>query len=138
MEKDSETVRRKLDGMSAVRKKNVTQLQSTYITNQDKHEQFIKRKRRGLYRRLLAFTIIVLIFSYGIISTLISQSAHIEEKLSEKKVLEAKMAELQEEQVVLEEEIVKLNDDNYIAKIARRDYFLSEEGETIFKIVEED
>jgi len=37
---------------------------------------------------------------------------------------------------MLEEEIVKLNDDEYISKLARKDYFLSENGEVIFNIPE--
>lgn len=38
---------------------------------------------------------------------------------------------------MLQEEIVKLNDDDYIAKLARRDYFLSENNEIIFNLPKE-
>ncbi len=123
--------------MSAIQERKITQIQSTYVQAHQKQEQAIARKRRGLFRRLIAFTILVLVISYGFISTLVSQNAKIEEKLQAKIELEKDLAHLKEEQIILEEEIVKLNDDEYIAKIARRDYFLSEEGEIIFKIADE-
>ena len=46
------------------------------------------------------------------------------------------LAKLEKEQRLLEEEIVKLNDDEYIAKFARKEYFLSDDGEIIFNLPE--
>ena len=37
---------------------------------------------------------------------------------------------------LLKEEIVKLNDDDYIAKLARKEYFLSDDNEIIFTLPE--
>jgi cell division protein DivIC len=51
-----------------------------------------------------------------------------------KKKLEKQLTGLEKEEKILREEIVKLNDDEYIAKIARRDYFLSDDDEIIFNI----
>lgn len=123
--------------MSASPKQTLAQLQSQYINAHQKQEEAISRKRRGLVRRLIAFTVLGLCISYIFISTLVSQSARINETANTKAELEQKIAALQEEQVILEEEIIKLNDNEYIAKIARRDYFLSEEGEIIFKFTDE-
>lgn len=66
--------------------------------------------------------------------TLLDQRAILQEKEDRKEVVEQELAKLEKEQQRLEEEIVKLNDDDYIAKIARRDYFMSEEDEIIFNI----
>jgi len=137
MEKDKEIVRRQNKRMGVAPKQNVTRLQSSYIENQSVREKALAKRKKGLIRRVLAFSILGLIISYGMISTIISQQAKIEDKVEMKKQLEEEVAKLQQEQVILEEEIVKLNDDEYIAKIARRDYFLSEEGEIIFKIGDE-
>ncbi|MDF0727822.1 septum formation initiator family protein [Cytobacillus sp. S13-E01] len=120
--------------MSAIRKHKVPQIQSSYVSKQTGQEQSNNIKRRGLIRRLAAFAIFAVIMSYGLVSTLITQSAIIKDKETEKIKLEEQLVVLKQEQVYLEEEIVKLNDDEYIAKIARRDYFLSEEDEIIFKI----
>ncbi|MFK4996598.1 septum formation initiator family protein [Bacillus sp. N9] len=49
-------------------------------------------------------------------------------------MLEESLAKLEKKQLTLENEIVKLNDDDYIAKLARSEYFLSEKGEIIFNI----
>jgi cell division protein DivIC len=123
--------------MAAIRKQKVTQIQTPYVTKYEQTEQKNTMKRKGLFRRLIAFAIFAAIISYGIISTLMTQSATIREKDAEHQQLNEELAKLKEEQVYLEEEIVRLNDDEYIAKIARRDYFLSKDGEIIFKIADE-
>ncbi|MBE4906676.1 septum formation initiator family protein [Bacillus luteolus] len=123
--------------MAAIRKQKVTQIQTPYVTNYEQSEQKNNMKRKGLFRRLIAFAIFAAIISYGLISTLVAQSAVIREKETERQLLDEQLVKLKEEQIYLEEEIVKLNDDEYIAKIARRDYFLSKDGEIIFKIADE-
>jgi cell division protein DivIC len=123
--------------MSAAQKGNLAQLQSNYINAHNKQEEAIARKRRGLIRRLIAFTILGLFITYGFVSTLVSQNSKIEENRQIKLELEQEVAKLKEEQVLLEEEIIKLDDDDYIAKIARKDYFLSKEGEIIFKLTDD-
>lgn len=120
--------------MSAVRKKNVTQLQSTYMEKYKEQEQALQVKRKGLIRRLIAFSILAAIISYGLISMVVSQHSTMNEKVTEKEKLEENLTSLKDKQVLLEEEIVKLNSDEYIEKIIRRDYFLSKEGEIIFKV----
>lgn len=120
--------------MSAVEKKNVTQLQSTYMEKYKQQEQAIQMKRKGLIRRLIAFSILAAIISYGLISMVVSQQKTINEKMAQKEKLQEQLTTLEDEQVLLEEEIVKLNSDEYIEKIIRRDYFLSKEGEIIFKV----
>jgi cell division protein DivIC len=120
--------------MGAVQKEKVTQLETTYKSTIQKQEKTLVRKRQGLIRRLVVFAVFASVIAYSMGSTLISQNAKISEKLKEKEELELQMVQLKEDQKVLEEEIVKLNDDEYVAKIARRDYFLSNEDEIIFKI----
>ncbi|MFT4415992.1 FtsB family cell division protein [Fredinandcohnia humi] len=120
--------------MSAVRKKNVTQLQSTYIEKYKQEEANSSMKRRGLVRRLIAFSILAAIISYALVSTILSQHKTLDNKLNQKEKLHEELVTLKDEQVLLEEEIVKLNNDEYIEKIIRRDYFLSKEGEIIFKV----
>ncbi|MEH7383957.1 septum formation initiator family protein [Bacillus sp. JJ1521] len=119
--------------MSA-RKKNVTQLQSTYMEEYKEQEQALHVKRKGLIRRLIAFFVLVAIISYGLISMVVSQHKTMNEKAAKKEELQEQLTSLKDEQVVLEEEVVKLNSDEYIEKIIRRDYFLSKEGEIIFKV----
>ncbi len=120
--------------MGAVRKKNVTQLQSTYMEKYKQQEQAIHVKRKGIMRRLIAFFVLAAIISYGLISMVVTQHKTMNEKVAEKEKLQEQLTALKDEQVLFEEEIVKLNNDEYIEKIIRRDYFLSKEGEIIFKV----
>ncbi len=120
--------------MSLERSKKITELQSQYAMEQERQQQISKRRKRGLFRRLLLLGILVIITSSVILTTLFSQSSAINEKIEQKEKLEKELAGLEKDEDLLREEIVKLNDDEYIAKIARRDYFLSDDNEIIFNI----
>lgn len=122
--------------MSAIRKKNVTQLNTEYVSQQQNMQENSNRKRIGLIRRLTVFGILVVLVSIMMISTLISQASAISDKKKEKAQLTEQLSQLKQKEKDLEEEVVKLNDEEYIKKIARRDYFLSEEGEIIFNVQE--
>ncbi|AQX52948.1 septum formation initiator family protein [Priestia flexa] len=120
--------------MSAERKKNVTKLNTEYSQQQQNLKKQTDRKRIGLIRRLTFFGVLALLIGIGIVTTLITQASAIENKKAEKEKLEQQLTKLESKEKQLESEIVKLNDDEYIKKIARRDYFLSEDGEIIFNI----
>ncbi|MGD6834699.1 FtsB family cell division protein [Sutcliffiella halmapala] len=123
--------------MSAARNEKIAKIHSDY--SDAKQEQHIKqqKKRRGLYRRLSLFFLVVVIFGILMGKTFLEQRAILQEKQDRKEAVEKELVQLQKEQQRLEEEIVKLNDDEYIAKIARRDYFMSEDGEIIFNLPED-
>jgi cell division protein DivIC len=122
--------------MNALKKEKVKQLQSDYQKYVEEREKLVLYRRRGLVRRLTAFGIIFSIVGYLMISTFFSQSEALQHKIVRKQQLENELKDLKKAQVRLEEEIIKLNDDEYIAKIARRDYFLSNENEIIFSVSE--
>ncbi|MBQ4869793.1 septum formation initiator family protein [Priestia megaterium] len=120
--------------MSAVRKKKDAKLNTDYSHKQEQIKQNTDRKRIGLIRRLTVFGVLALIIGGLMVSALITQTSAIENKKAEKVKLEQQLTKLQSKQKQLKGEIVKLNDDDYIKKIARRDYFLSEDGEIIFNV----
>ncbi|WP_110114685.1 septum formation initiator family protein [Bacillus sp. CGMCC 1.16541] len=120
--------------MSAIKDEKVTKLNSDYITEQELKKKNVHSRRVGLVRRLTVFGILALVVSIAMISTIITQASTIEDKKLEEEKLEQQLTKLETKQKQLEDEIVKLNDEEYIKKIARRDYFLSEEGEIIFNI----
>ncbi|MCM3164647.1 MULTISPECIES: FtsB family cell division protein [Bacillaceae] len=120
--------------MSLERSKKITELQSQYAMEQERQQQISNRRKRGLFRRLFVLGLLAIITSSIIITTLYKQSVAIDEKLEQQNKLEEELTSLQKEEKILREEIVKLNDDEYIAKIARRDYFLSDDNEIIFNI----
>lgn len=124
--------------MSATKKKNVAKMETSYVKQQEEAEISAGRKKKLLFRRLAAFFTLAAVVSFFMITTLVSQSAALEEKVEEKTRLDQELSDLKKKEVMLEEEIVKLNDDEYIAKLARKDYFLSDNNEIIFNLPEED
>jgi len=109
-------------------------MQNDYILQKERAEKRAAKKRKLLRRRLTVFFVFTAIVSYFLISTLISQAAQIKEIEEEKVELEKTLAKVEREQSMLEDEVVKLNDDEYIGKLIRSEYFLSENGEIIFSI----
>ncbi|MFD2444299.1 septum formation initiator family protein [Bacillus sp. CGMCC 1.16607] len=122
--------------MSAVRSRKITKLQTNYALQQESLELTSTKKRKLLYRRLTVFFLMAGLISFFMISTHLSQLTAIEEKEKVKKQLEKQLSGLEKKQQILEEEVIKLNDDEYIAKLARKEYFLSEKDEIIFNLPE--
>ncbi|MDQ0177893.1 FtsB family cell division protein [Bacillus chungangensis] len=124
--------------MSVKPKRNITSMQNEYIDQKKQKANKLVKKRKLLFRRLTVFFLVAAAVSYLFISTLITQNRQLESKKAEKAKLEQQLAKLQSKQTMLEDEILKLNDDEYIAKLARSEYFLSDEGEIIFSIPDEE
>lgn len=120
--------------MDNERSRKVTPLQSQYMQQQERQDQIQKRRRRGLIRRLTLLGAIAAAAAVFIIFTFVNQSIEIGKKAEEKDKLASQLTELKKDQKMLQQEIKNLNDDEYIAKIARRDYFLSGKDEIIFNV----
>lgn len=120
--------------MSAERKQKVEKIQTTYVKQQEYAEIASARKRKLLLRRLSVFLVVASILSYLMISQHISQTAQLEKKVAQKKQLDQDLADLKKKQTILKEDIIKLNDDDYIGKFARKEYFFSDKNEIIFNI----
>ena len=122
--------------MSAIPKHNVTKLETNYALKQEESQISIARRKKGLYRRLTVFFVFAVAVAYLMISTMISQNSALANKTDEKEQLKKELVALKKDEGLLKEEIVKLNDDEYIAKLARKEYFLSEDNEIIFTLPE--
>ncbi len=124
--------------MSSVREKNIAKIQTTYVHQQEIAEIASARKRKLLYRRLSMFLVFAAVMSYLMITSFVSQSSTLDKKVAQKKQLETELSQLKKQQEILKEDIIKLNDDDYLAKLARKEYFFSENGEIIFNIPEKE
>jgi cell division protein DivIC len=123
--------------MGLEQKKSVSKIQTTYVKQQEYAEIASARKKKLLARRLTIFLVLASVLSYLMISSNISQTAKLDAKNAQMKELNHQMAELKTQQNILNENIIKLNDDEYIGKLARKEYFFSEKGEIIFNIPDE-
>lgn len=95
-----------------------------------------KRKRKSSMhkvRMFFAFIIfggITAVLGYNLFNNLML----IREMKVEKKELKIKISDLEKEKQVLETDIMKLEDPDYIAKYVREKYYYSKNGEVILRI----
>lgn len=116
------------------RKRNIAQIQNDYQKQMEQQAQRLKRKRRGLLRRLTVFGVVVLMFAVLVTSALWSQSSLLKEKEEKKVALEKELKQLQTKQEDISDEIKKLKSKEYVLELARRDYYMSKKGEKIFDV----
>lgn len=110
------------------RKRNIAQIQNDYQKQMEQQAQRLKRKRRGLLRRLTVFGVIVLMFAVLVTSALWSQSSSLKEKEEKKVALEKELKQLQTKQEDISDEIKKLKSKEYVLELARRDYYMSKKA----------
>ncbi|MFF2179345.1 septum formation initiator family protein [Lysinibacillus sp. NPDC058147] len=116
---------------------NYTKLDNDYVRNTDKAINRKIQARKRKMRRIGFFAIIPVVIIAFLVNILFNQSETLAAK--EQKKIEAKehLSDLKEVHDSLNLKIKQLEDDEYIAKLLRKDYFLSEKGEIIFIIPDE-
>lgn len=116
------------------RKKILHKLNNDNIDAANKEAKKLAKIRAFRNRRLAAFFVILLFIIGFLGNTLMNQNERLEEKRQILKDREEELVQAIETQELLKLQLAKLDDDEYIAKLARKEYFLSEEGEIIFTI----
>ena len=114
----------------------VASIQTEYVRSLQKKETRKNARKVRLFRRLAVFALAAAVILAGLTNMFINQKQTLAAKELQKVETLAQLEEVQEEQEMLKRQLVKLNDDEYIAKLARKEYFLSEKGEIIFSIPE--
>ena len=89
-----------------------------------------KKDRRRITLLIIIFIPLLTVF----VSNMFSYWSQIYNNIKEKEELELLYREILEEEETLKSEIVKLQDDEYIARYAREKYLYSKDGEIIIKI----
>ncbi|MER1987672.1 MAG: septum formation initiator family protein [Solibacillus sp.] len=90
-----------------------------------------------LKRRVFSFLAIAVVIIVGLVSANMALKERLAEKEAYKLEVSEQLQAVTETQDMLKLQITKLEDDEYIAKLARKEYFLSEDGEIIFTIPKE-
>lgn len=116
---------------------NITQIKNTYTQEQTLKKQISTNLQRKARRRLLAIMIVGLLM-------VVPLGINVVKNLFEIRSLNGKIAETKEINVALAEEnqnlkvqVGLLQDDEYVAKLARSRYYLSKDGELIFSLPED-
>ncbi|UCZ53319.1 septum formation initiator family protein [Bacillus shivajii] len=120
--------------MREEQKQNIRKISSEYVDQQALlHEQKLRR-RKGVIRRLTVFSFAMFIIAIFTGVTLYNQHVTLQEQKYEHQQLEKELMAMKQEEAALLEEIDLLHDPEYIAEIARRDFFLTKPGETLFQL----
>lgn len=114
----------------------VATIQTEYVRSQQKKANRKNARKVKLYRRLTVFAVIVAITFGGLTQMLIKQKQVLAAKEQQQVEMLSELEVVQEEQEMLKRQLAKLDDDDYIAKLARKEYFLSENNEIIFSVPE--
>lgn len=110
----------------------VASIRNDYVRSVERQEKLQEAHKVRLFRRLSVFGVLVLLASIWIGTTIYAQSQSIAEKEMQRAETLTALEEVEKKQAQLEEQILLLNDDDYIAKLARKEYFLSHDGDIIF------
>lgn len=114
--------------------KKTTQMPTDYAKTEIRKNMINSKRKIRLRRRLTVMTIIFALIAGSLMVMLIKQKSVLADKEKQKIELQHDLAKQKEKQDDLKIQIAKLKDDDYIAKLARKDLFLSEDGEIIFSI----
>ncbi|MDO3662533.1 cell division protein DivIC [Bacillus sp. C28GYM-DRY-1] len=120
--------------MNFSRERTITEIQNDYKEQVERQNQLKKRRRKGLYRRLTVFGALVFLTAIVLASSLWTQTSSLSAKEEKKEQLEKELKSLKTKQTDLKEEISKLKDEDYVTELARRDLFMSGDGEIIFNV----
>ena len=107
-----------------------------YTIDSDTKREVLKGERKVRRRRMLAMSILAFVLTFVFISIGINQKVENRNLQDEVRETELVLEETNEEHEALKREIAQLNDDNYIRRIARGDFFMSDSGELIFSLPE--
>jgi cell division protein DivIC len=121
-------------GLNFSRERTITEIQNDYKEQVERQNQLKKRRRKGLYRRLTVFGALVFLTAIVLASSVWSQTSSLSAKEEKKEQLEKELKSLKTKQADLKEEISKLKDEDYVTELARRDLFMSGDGEIIFNV----
>ena len=112
----------------------VENIGNQYTSQENKKKQRQKMKMRVVRQRIAVFGGILLAAILILIVLLVIQKHSNDQDAIERKHKEAQFQKQQDEEIALKEKLNNLNDKDYIEKIARDDYYLSNKGEVIFRL----
>ncbi|EAD5765641.1 septum formation initiator family protein [Listeria innocua] len=115
----------------------VARIENRYIKETATMKKTRNRRRIALFRRLAFMAIIFAVVGGLLTITYTKQVLALKDKKEKQVQVDKKMVAMKDEEEALNDQIKKLHDDEYIAKLARSEYYLSKDGEIIFNIPEE-
>jgi cell division protein DivIC len=107
-----------------------------FKNNKNLPDPEVEKSKKKKRRRLKLLSLVMVAFLVWAGSLWLDQREVLQTKMEELEAVKLKVQEANESQIELSYQIKRLHDKDYIAEVARRDYFLSRPGEMIFKVPE--
>lgn len=122
----------------AENKKRITQLHNEYTQEKNKKQSF-KQKRQKFFKRRMAFIVScgVILLSFVTIP-LIGNVFEVHALEQERAAAEQELEELVDHQDELEYYTHLLQDEDYVAKLARSEYYLTQDNEIVFSFPDDE
>lgn len=112
----------------------VENIGNQYTSKENQKNQRQRKMMRVVRRRIALFGGIMLAIIILLCIMLVFQKHSNEKDAVERKHKEEQFQKQQDEEIALKEKLNNLNDKDYIEKVARDDYYLSNKGEVIFRL----
>lgn len=112
----------------------IASINKEYVQSLQQKVDRKKARKVRLYRRLAVFAVAALLILGFFTHSFFEQKKILALKEHEKAEKLAELKEVEDEQEMLINQLAKLEDDEYIAKLARQEYFLSDNNEIIFSM----
>jgi len=120
------------------RKRNtVSRIHTEFAKQEELREKRLHNKKVSLYRNLAIMGTVFFLTMGTLVFTIINQHQVLKKEQQEQVALKKEKLEQKQYKKELNAQLVKLDDDDYIAKIVRKDLFLSKKGEKIFHLPED-
>ncbi|AOV06299.1 FtsB family cell division protein [Sporosarcina ureilytica] len=117
---------------------NIAKIKNEYVRTLQQKEERKRVQKVRLYRNLTVFSAIAIVTLGFLLNAFLGQKKTLAAKEQEKQALLIELAEKEDEHIMLTRQLERLNDDEYIAKLARQEYFLSDKHEIIFSLPKND
>lgn len=116
---------------------NVTVMQNDYIKVQNQQKRIASRERKKHRKRLSLILLAGAIFIVPFLWKTVGNVLEIQQLDSEIAVAKKEKKAAEDQNTKLNYEVKLLQEDDYIAKLARSKYYLSKDGEIIFSLPED-
>lgn len=123
--------------MKERKKSKVTQLRNEYTQTKTVQAHRENKFRKQRKRRVASIAVVSGLFIAGLSVNLVKNTQMISDLDAQKVAAAEELEHVEATQENLQNEVKKLQDDEYIAKLARSQYYLSKEGEIVFSFPED-
>ncbi|ALV22470.1 FtsB family cell division protein [Carnobacterium antarcticum] len=116
---------------------NIARLKNDYTQAKTLQAHRERKQKRSMRRRLAVILFVGCLVIIGLTTKIWTSAQAISEMETEKAEAEVVLKKTETQQDYLNTQIKRLEDENYVAKLARSQYYLSKDNEIIFSLPED-